>query len=497
MPELLGKYILEHQIGGGHLSSVFAARDPNGNLIALKRLNSPDPALVANFQREIDLLRRVSHPNIVPVLDANTEGEPFYTMPLLDGESLESLVRRNGPLALSEVCRLIGQLATALDTLHTLGIVHRDVTPANVIMLRDGRAVLVDFSLATIVGTKGQPRVGTPLYCAPEQWRGEVPTPSADIYTLGGVAYFALSGRAPYEEKETAERTAAQHAHGRLRPLHQVNHAVPRTVSAVVMRALSRDPRQRWGTAGEFARQFEAATRARPARRLSMSPALITSAVLALSLAMLAVGIWGATVPQPPSLRPIARPTVTSQSPLAAFTAGLAPTSSALQQQMRVSNRTVRLKPSVTPLPELLETRAPQPEQGAQMLDVEPTLTPRPTRTPPARINLELSGVSGQERWGTPMNPDGCSPPFDDRRPVWRYKVTLTIRHTGTTPLSDWSVKLFNQNVPLHTCLMHGSYDPIQPGETRQVEVVAFLSADPAVQARVISNRGTWRLCFQ
>ncbi|MDW8395797.1 MAG: hypothetical protein RMM31_06120, partial [Anaerolineae bacterium] len=273
-------------------------------------------------------------------------------------------------------------------------------------------------------------------------------------------------------------------------------------VSAVVLRALARDPRQRWATAGEFARQLEAAARASTVRKPSPLPAL--GALTGLAAVVLVAGAWLSlasppSVPQPTNT-PAPSATVTLR-PLPSLPAGepLLPTEEGgVEQPTPAPQRAADLKPSVTPLPEL-ERRTPQPMPEIPLAPAtEPVQTPRPTRTPRLKINLELSGVSGQERWGMPMNPDGCNPPYNDRQPVWRYKVTLTIRHTGgTAPLTDWSVKLFNQGVPLHTCPLYGSYAPIQPGETRQVEIAAFLAADPAVQARVISNSGIWRLCFQ
>lgn len=501
MSTVLGRYLLEKQLGGGRLSAVFAARDPQGRAVALKRLTNPDAALVANFRREVELLRRVSHPNIVPVLDAHVESEPhYYVMPLLEGESLEARVKREGALPLAEVGQIMAQVASALEVLHTLGIVHRDVTPANVMVLKDGRAVLIDFSLAAVIGTRGQAGVGTPLYCAPEQWLGDVPAPSADVYALGGVAYYALSGRAPYEERETAEQTAAQHVRGRVKPLHEVNRAVPRAVSDVVMRALARQPEKRWRTTEEFAqRLLEAAAHSKVARSRKN---LLPIAGVATGVAMLALlaGVWVSLLPEPSVLRP-----TRSVLPLATVTLALPPTNSApvdlaislpaSPEDLTISTPTPLVRPSVTPLPE-----ATYQLKG----DVGDAPEPTPTRTPRATVNLELSAVSGQERWGTPMGSDGCSPPFDDKRAVTRYKVSLEIRNVGTVPLTNWSIRLFNQGVPQRTCLLLGSYDPIAPGEVRRVEVAMFLPGDPMVhavnpvaQAQLVSGSRVWRICFQ
>ncbi|MCS6909557.1 MAG: serine/threonine protein kinase [Anaerolineales bacterium] len=490
------RYVLERQIGGGHLSAVFIARDPQGRAVVLKRPASSDAALVANFQREVELLSRVRHPNIVSVLESHAGPDPFYVMPLLEGESLEARVRRMGALPPAEVCRMVAQIASALDALHAQGIVHRDVTPANIMLLQDGRAVLIDFSLATgKLGMRGQAGVGTPLYCAPEQWKGEITAPSADVYGLGGVAYFALCGQPPHKELETAERTAEQHLRKPIRALHEVNPGVSRRVSAVVMRALARESDKRWRTAGVFARQLEAALAEQAQKR--RSPLVAVGALLAgLALAVLAAAIWlslspgwGGESPQlassPMELPPFAtvppRRTVLRDT-MARFVVATPLPTVTLETRLATEKRATQ-KPTVTPLAD------PTPEQQAAAQVVSPTQTPR------LNLNLEFRAVSGQEHWGMPTSPDGCSQ-FDDRQPVWRYKVTLTIRNAGKTALTNWSVKLFNQGKPLNTCLLYGRYDPIPPGQTLQVEVAAFLTADPVVQAHVISGGRTWRLCF-
>lgn len=499
MPESLDRYVIERQIGGGRLTAVFAARDPQGRPVALKRPANSDAAVAAGFRREVELLSRIKHPNVVAVLDASGGEQPYYAMPLLEGESLEARVRRKGALPPGEVVQIVGQVAAALDALHTEGIVHRDVTPANVMVLKDGRAVLIDFSVATVVGTRGQAGVGTPLYCAPEQWRGEVPAPSADVYGLGGVAYYALCGRAPYKELGTAEQTAAQHQSKAIRPPHEVNRGVSREVSAVVMRALARGSDRRWGTAGTFARRLEAAVAGRAERRAS-APAVAGALLAGLALVIIALGAWivlaaGEGGGGEPRLAG-GLPPFTTATPQRTGLGGLSPrpagklepritvTLAPRRSEIVVLTAEATPKPTVTPIADM----AQKPKEATQ--------TAVPTQTPRAALNLELRGVSGQERWGMPTSPDGCSQ-FDDNQPVWRYKVSLTIRNTGSAPLTNWSVKLFNQGSPLNTCLLNGSYDPISPGQMRQIEVAAFLMSDPAVQARVTGDGRVWRLCFR
>ncbi len=507
MPNLLGKYVIEQQIRGGRLNAVFIARDQHGRAVVLKRPVSSDAAIVANFRRELNLLSRVKHPNIVGVLDSCTEGDlPYYVMPLLEGESLEERVRRLGALPPDKVCDIVAQIAKALEALHAQGIVHRDVTPANIILQPNQQAVLIDFSLATDIGTRGQAQVGTPLYCAPEQWEGAVPVPSADVYALGAVAYFALCKESPRKELEKAERTVKQP----IRPLHKVNSKLPRPVSDVVMRAMADAPEKRWKTACEFAKQLEDVVVRRPGRQ-SKARVAIGRLLAALALVVvLASGAWLA----------LSRGSENDPLMARAIPTGLPPFVTVTPQGAQADDALVRLTEAPVFMPIVTAGREARNPQATVTLALRPTaayatsaftVTPMPddkpaqeelaqtlpdTPTPQPGAIIELRGVSGQERWGMPTSADGCSQ-FDDSQPVWRYKVSLTIRNVGKTALTNWSVKLFNQGSPLNTCLLYGTYSPILPGQTAAIEVAAFLTAEPVVQARVISGGRTWRLCFK
>lgn len=494
MLDKLGDYTLERQISGGRFSAVYAARDSTGRTVAIKCLTNPDATLRASFQREIALLRRIKHPNIVPVIDANTVDPLYYVMPFLDGETLEARVRRAGPIPLSEARSIVAQLASALECLHTSGIVHRDVTPSNVMLLRNGSVMLIDFSLANSVGTRGQKGVGTPLYCAPEQWNGDLPTPRADIYALGGVTYFMLSGHTPFAERETAEHTAAQHLRERPKPLHEVNPSVPQAVSRVVMCALERKPEKRWATAEEFARQLlGTASQVDSGPRRNVVP--IRNLAVSFSIVALVIGVaWFLLTPDTqvlrPAVMPLPSPTVTLEPE-----AKLVVPYPNVQLADDLSPTSLPVKASVTPVPEPVEIS--ERVSTSPSKDSNPASTPVPEQSSGSAIELAISAVSGIERWGTPMGPDGCSPPFDDKQPVWRYKVTLNIRNDGPRPLTNWSVRLINQGTPQNTCLLYGSYAPIQVGETRQIEVAAFLRAEPAVQAQIITRGKVWRVCFR
>jgi DNA-binding beta-propeller fold protein YncE/predicted Ser/Thr protein kinase len=189
------------------------------------------------FLSESRLAARLEHPSVVPVYDAReVDGELIVAMRLIGGCDLRKLIDRDGPLEANRTVHLLGQIAEALDAAHAAGIVHRDVKPHN-ILVEGERAYLSDFGLAkayaeTGSGTGGS-IVGTVEYMAPEQWRGERVGPEADVYALGCVLYEALTGVVPYARKEA-----------------DTEPEVPKGIDAVIERAVSKDPSDRYRSAG-------------------------------------------------------------------------------------------------------------------------------------------------------------------------------------------------------------------------------------------------------
>jgi DNA-binding beta-propeller fold protein YncE/predicted Ser/Thr protein kinase len=191
------------------------------------------------FLRESRLAAGLDHPSVVPVYDAREEdGELIVAMRLVEGGDLRKLIDREGPLEAERAIALLGQIAEALDAAHAAGIVHRDVKPHNILVEGD-RAYLSDFGLAKAYEETGSGSgasvVGTVEYMAPEQWRGERVGPAADIYALGCVLYEALTGVVPYARKEA-----------------DTEPEVPEGIDAVIERAVSKDPAERYRTAGEL-----------------------------------------------------------------------------------------------------------------------------------------------------------------------------------------------------------------------------------------------------
>ena len=205
---LAGRYYIDREIGRGGMGIVYLAREVHLDRMVAIKLFPPDlavrPALRDGFVREARLAARLSHPNIVPIHAVDeTDGYVFFVMPLVEGVTLAERVRTRGPLSASEGARVLREVAWALDHAHGHGVVHRDVKPDNVLLeTATGRALVADFGIAAIAGEASTGRsAGTPEFMSPEQALGREVDARSDLYSLGVTAYYALSGRLPFEGK--------------------------------------------------------------------------------------------------------------------------------------------------------------------------------------------------------------------------------------------------------------------------------------------------------
>ena len=216
----LGPFLLGPKLGGGGMGVVYRATySKTGQVVALKLLPaelSIKPRLVARFERELAILKKLKHPNIVPCFGGGRLGEQqFFAMELVEGGSLASLLKKRSKLPWEEVIRLGLQICAALEHAHEHGIIHRDLKPSNLLMTRDGQVKLADFGIArdndaTALTAAGR-TVGTFAYMAPEQIRGEPEiSHRTDLYALGCVLYELLAGTPPFAA-ETAGELLFQH----------------------------------------------------------------------------------------------------------------------------------------------------------------------------------------------------------------------------------------------------------------------------------------------
>lgn len=257
---LTGRYEIEKEIGQGAFATVFLARDwRHERSVALKVLNA-DPTSETGelrFIREIRLLARLQHPNILPLLDSgHVEDLLYYVMPYVSGETLRARISRERQMAIDATIRIAAESADALAYAHREGVIHRDIKPEN-ILLSGGHAVVADFGIARAIDLSGVRQLtrtgmggpGTPAYMSPEQLLGDHELDGrSDTYSLGCVLYEMLTGRQPFAGKEGFVKRFTEAA-----PLaSSVRKDVPDWLDAVVARSLARDPRQRYPVAEDF-----------------------------------------------------------------------------------------------------------------------------------------------------------------------------------------------------------------------------------------------------
>ena len=259
-------YHVERELGGGGMSRIFLAEDELQRPVVVKVL-SPDLAAgvsVERFKREIKVAAHLHHPNIVPVLSAGqTSDLLYYTMPLIEGETLRALIDREGQLPLDRVLSIARDVADALDYAHRDNIVHRDIKPENILIERaTGHALVADFGIARAIEraadlasvTSTGLTLGTPTYMSPEQAAAERRIDGrSDIYSLACVLYEMLSGAPPFTGP-TARAIIAQHVSETPRSLAVVRPDVPTYVDSALQRALAKAPAGRFDAASDFAR---------------------------------------------------------------------------------------------------------------------------------------------------------------------------------------------------------------------------------------------------
>jgi serine/threonine protein kinase len=266
----LGQYQLKRRLGVGGMGEVYLAehvlmRRPCAvKLIRPERLG--DPSILRRFLREVQVTATLTHPNTVQVFDygQTEDGTLYYAMEYLLGLSLEELVARCGPLPPARVVFLLRQLGGALAEAHTAGLIHRDIKPGNVILCKRGGlsdvAKLLDFGLAHRPTETGDASrlthpgliFGTPAYMSPEQAAGKMDVDGrSDIYSVGAVAYFLLTGQPPFV-RDTVVQTLAAHLAEPLTPSPRFRDMVPADVQAVVLRCLAKEPNARFPNARAF-----------------------------------------------------------------------------------------------------------------------------------------------------------------------------------------------------------------------------------------------------
>ncbi|MEX0705187.1 MAG: Stk1 family PASTA domain-containing Ser/Thr kinase, partial [Nitriliruptoraceae bacterium] len=256
---LSGRYELLRLIGRGGMAEVFAARDLTlGRHVAVKLLLErflDDEAFTRRFQDEARHVARLNHPSLVAVYDTgNDEGQPYMVMELVEGDSLQQ-VMASGVLSERRALEIVGDVCAALAYAHDRGLIHRDVKPGNILIADDGSVKVTDFGIARAVDNETVTRtasvLGTAAYLSPEQAQGLDVDERSDLYSLGVVLYEALTGAPPFSG-DTPVTVAYQHVQESPRPPRDLRAGVSPAGEAIAMRALAKNPNNRYQHAEEM-----------------------------------------------------------------------------------------------------------------------------------------------------------------------------------------------------------------------------------------------------
>jgi serine/threonine-protein kinase len=258
---LSGRYRIDREIGRGGMASVYLAHDlRHDRPVALKVLDAELGAVIGaeRFLREIQVVARLRHPNIVPLYDSgDAGGRLFYVMPYLQGESVAQYLKRAGAFAPDEAARLVSEVAEALEYAHAQGIIHRDIKPDN-IMLDERHAIVMDFGIARALTESASESLtptgliaGTPAYMSPEQIAGDPVDGRSDIYSLGCVLFEMLAAKPPFSGPN-ARAAMAQRFATPTPPLDAIAQPGLAGVKKVIAKAMSLSPQQRYQSAREM-----------------------------------------------------------------------------------------------------------------------------------------------------------------------------------------------------------------------------------------------------
>lgn len=258
------RYEILEVIGTGGMAVVYKAMCHRLNrYVAVKILRdelAQDEEFRARFQTEAQAVAMLSHPNIVSVYDvSHTEDVEYIVMELIEGVTLMQYMKKKGALGWKEALHFAVQISKALEHAHEKGIVHRDIKPQNIMILKDGTIKVADFGIAALESAqekKSDQTVGSVHYIAPEQARGEQPDPRSDIYSLGVVMYEMLTGKMPYDG-DTAEQVARKHIVGNATPPQELNPDIPEELAEITLKAMSADIDARYQSASELLGDLE------------------------------------------------------------------------------------------------------------------------------------------------------------------------------------------------------------------------------------------------
>jgi hypothetical protein len=487
------RYRLIRPLGHGGMADVYLAFDEKRRVeVAVKLLRedlAEDAEFLRRFEREAQALARLDHPYVVRFYSLEREGATsFIVMDYVAGTTLRArIAEAGGPLPLPEVTRVLRQIGSALQYAHNEGFIHRDIKPGNIMLREDGSALLSDFGIARAAEavTMTQGTLGTPAYMSPEQILGRVPDLRTDVYALGVVLYEMVTGRRPFlgeagTGSSATERGRDEHLHRDPPDPRLLNPALPAALAAIVVKAMAKDPAERWQSVEEFVATWSevaappaagAHTIATPAlsgeampvapqggslSRIPTAAIVAAAAVVALALIALVVvalnaidggggsptAVLGATdAPRPTAIAlataapsatgsAAATPTAKATVPAAGSTAATArpsvtPTGGISAQA--TGTPTATPAPSDTPTATVAPTDTETPVPPTDTPTPAPSPTPSETPTPAcaADVDPDLAYMWDQASMGCPMGRVelvwSAWEPFQTGSMFWRY----------------------------------------------------------------------------
>ncbi len=260
------RYRIKKPLGSGGMADVYLAHDNVLDRdVALKVMSeryAKDEEFVERFRREAQSAAALSHPNIVSIYDrgSSEDGTYYIAMEYLPGGTLKDRILKKGALPPRTAAQVTLQIAEALRAAHNSGVVHRDIKPHNILITADGDLKVTDFGIARAATSSTMTKtgliLGTAHYISPEQAMGEPVGPASDLYSLGVVFYEMLTGQLPYDA-DTPIGIAMKHVNGSLRPPREVDPTIPGGINAIVVKLLSKDPKDRYQSASELIEDLE------------------------------------------------------------------------------------------------------------------------------------------------------------------------------------------------------------------------------------------------
>jgi hypothetical protein len=514
--QTLGKYQIVEQVGKGGMATVFKAFQPGlDRYVAVKVL----PAYYAHeegfeerFTREAKAIARLDDPNILPVYDfGQDDGLSYIVMKYVSGGTLKDRLGR--PLASKEALAILKQIAGALDHAHDVGILHRDVKPGNILIDEKGWVYLSDFGLAKMVEGSVQltgtgTGVGTPAYMSPEQGQGLSVDERTDVYSLGVILYEMLTGRVPYEA-ETPMAVVVKHISSPLPLPRSVNPNIPESVERVILKALAKDPDDRFSRAGDLVIALETAIAGTEEEHTLAKPVPAMAAAPALGVPPVGPAVPPPPPPPSPPSQPVSAPKEGGGFPLLAI-AGVAGALVFLGVVLVVALLVVlgrggdsgggaddggggpvttltavssppavaELDPTDTPTsipPTVAGEETPQPTAtSTETATSVPSVPPAATPTPPATSTLVPTDTPSPT--STPVPTDTPLPPTSAPTPVQLPGRLVFHRNPGSHELSDNEIYVYDIQSGYTTRLSNNASNDWIPRWSPDGKRIAFTS---------------------